>query len=134
MGDWRQRIPFSLVKGNFYAGTIGMDAQLQWPNSGGKPGRRTVSPSQLTLELLPAAADGLKRMGVNEDEAKYLLSIVRNRAVRGVNGAVWQRQAFAINLRCTKDPQAAAKQTMQQYRERAKNGRGAAVHTWTLPA
>jgi hypothetical protein len=133
MEAWRQNVPFSHSKGNFYAGTIGMEARLQWPNTGQRSRTRTISAKALTMQLLPHARAGLKMVGVPEHEIEYLLGIIKRRAELGVNGAVWQRRAYGSNLRTQRDTHRAAKLTLQQYRTYAQEGRGKPVHTWPLP-
>jgi len=67
----------------------GIDAKLYWPGLG------EVPVTELVLRrLLPMAADGLERWGVDPADAKRLLGIIEQRCLYGRTGATWQTEAI----------------------------------------
>jgi len=82
-----KRLPFLLVKKDFYhCARSGLDARVTWLDG------QTASVADLILQqLLPAAQQGLARMGVSATEAEYWLGIIRDRVATGQTGACWQR-------------------------------------------
>jgi hypothetical protein len=67
----------------------GIDAKLYWPGLG------EVPVTELVLRrLLPMAADGLDRWGVDPADAKRLLGIIEQRCLYGRTGATWQKEAI----------------------------------------
>jgi gamma-glutamyl:cysteine ligase YbdK (ATP-grasp superfamily) len=107
---------------NFYrAATHGLDARMSWPGVQGE-----IPAAQLALDLLPVAAAGLQRVGVDADEAEWTLDVIRERVTRRRTGAIWQREALA---RFGGD-RAARERMVIRYRELAMIGDP--VHTWPL--
>ena len=85
-------LPFAEAKANFYAAAEhGMEADLYWPPQG-----RVVARSLLLEEIIPAAAEGLRKLGIEEDSARFL-DIVRARVRGGRSGAAWQRESLAAH-------------------------------------
>ncbi len=80
-------LPFEKAKNNFYqCAQYGLDANIDWPRQNRLSVRALCSDV-----LLPMAEQGLKRLGINDDETFYWLSIIEGRVQSGQNGAVWQR-------------------------------------------
>lgn len=84
--------PFQYAEYNFYrAAQHGLDAQLVWPSL--EPvSPREHSVRQLIGEMLPVAARGLGRIGVDHEEATRLLRVIRERLKTLTTGARWQRR------------------------------------------
>lgn len=115
-----EEFPFAAAYRNFYRAAIhGMDAPMAWP---GMP--EEVPAARLALDLLPVAAAGLERVGVDPDEAAWALDIIRERVELRRTGAIWQREALG---ELAGDPAARARM-VARYRELALTGDP--VHTW----
>ncbi|WP_433293672.1 glutamate--cysteine ligase [Pseudonocardia sp. CA-142604] len=80
------RMSFTVAKENFHAGAKrGIEARMFWPGLGDVPA------SELVLrQLLPMAADGLSRLGVDSAVSDRLLGVVEQRCLTYRNGAEWQ--------------------------------------------
>jgi gamma-glutamyl:cysteine ligase YbdK (ATP-grasp superfamily) len=88
--DESGELPFAEAKANFYAAARnGMEAELFWPPQG-----RLAAESLVLDELLPAAAEGLRKLGIGEDRTRFL-DIVEARVRTRRSGAAWQRDALA---------------------------------------
>lgn len=111
------QLPFFTARDNFYAAARhGLSAQAAWLDGKIWPIR------SLILELLlPLAAAGLSRLGVDSDLADRWLAIIAERVAAGQNGAAWQRQ-FAE--RRGRD----LALLTREYRTRQQSGEP--VHTW----
>ncbi|MBB2911460.1 hypothetical protein FHS43_002733 [Streptosporangium becharense] len=117
-----EEFPFAGAYRNFYRAAVhGLDAPLSWPGL-----REEVPAEQLALDLLPVAEAGLGRVGVDADEARWALDVIRERVRRRRTGAIWQREALAG---MGGDAAARARMVMR-YRELALSGEP--VHTWPL--
>ncbi|MEL7531191.1 MAG: glutamate-cysteine ligase family protein [Bacteroidota bacterium] len=83
--DITKELDFTDAKANFFAAArFGMDTQLTWRNN------RKISPAQLILEeLLPIAANGLKKANIDQADSDYYLDIIRQRATTGKTGSCW---------------------------------------------
>ena len=68
----------------------GSSAQVYWPGLGSVSAR----PSSSLRRLLPRAADGLDRWGIDPEERDRLLGIIEQRCLTGRNGATWQTAMF----------------------------------------
>jgi gamma-glutamyl:cysteine ligase YbdK (ATP-grasp superfamily) len=124
-------IPFAVAETNFYrAARDGLDARLLWP-APAPPAPHERSVPQLVLELLPVAAAGLDRLGVDAAESRPLLALIDERVRTGQTGARWQRRALARLEGRGLDRPAALRQLVREYVARAAEG--APVHTWALP-
>jgi gamma-glutamyl:cysteine ligase YbdK (ATP-grasp superfamily) len=123
---WTQ-MSFSAAAANLTAGAkFGLDAEVYWPGVG------VVPVAELTLRrLLPMAARGLARWGVEAGDISRLLSIIEQRCVSGLNGAAWQvrsvRQMQARGI----DRDEALRLMTQDYIELMNAGQP--VHAWPLP-
>lgn len=83
-------LPFAEAKANFYAAARhGMAAELYWPPHG-----RTVAETLLLDEIIPMAAAGLRKLGIEEDSTRFL-DIVLARVRGRRSGADWQREALS---------------------------------------
>jgi hypothetical protein len=82
---WTQ-MSFAAAADNLFEGARrGIDALLYWPGLG------EVPVTELVLRrLLPLAADGLSRWGVDSADASRLLGIIEQRCLTGRNGSTWQ--------------------------------------------
>jgi gamma-glutamyl:cysteine ligase YbdK (ATP-grasp superfamily) len=86
---WSQ-MSFSAAEENFHSGARdGIDAHIYWPGVG------TVPASELVVRrLLPRAAEGLDKWGLDSAERDRLLGIIEQRCLTGRNGATWQTATF----------------------------------------
>ena len=82
---WTQ-MSFSAAEENFHVGARdGIDAPVYWPGVG------EVPVTELVLRrLLPAAHEGLDRLGIDPGDRDRLLGIIERRCVTQRNGASWQ--------------------------------------------
>jgi hypothetical protein len=89
----------------------GIDAKLYWPGLG------EVPVTELVLRrLLPMAADGLRRWGVDTGDAERLLGVIEQRCLTGRTGATWQTES--VHAMCAKlgiDRHEALRRMTQQY-------------------
>ncbi|MFC4056856.1 glutamate--cysteine ligase [Planomonospora corallina] len=114
-----EEFAFSSAYRNFYRAAIdGLDASMAWP---GRPGETPAA--RLALDLLPVAAAGLDRVGVEPGEIERTLDVIRERVTRRRTGSVWQRQA----LEAAGGDRA---RMVTRYRELALTGMP--VHTWPV--
>ena len=123
--------PFSYAEQNLYlAAKNGLSAELSWP-SARAPSPRTRPARDLVLELLPIAEAGLVGGGVDQNEARELLGIVRERVTTGRTGAVVQR-AFVERheQRHGAGREAALRALVEWYLE--WSWRDLPVHRWPL--
>ncbi len=85
-------MPFAYAERNFYQGAKrGLAAQLLWPSPEAPSPREVAAPSLLT-RLLPVAARGLARAGVEAGEIDHALGILSERLAAEMTGARWQRE------------------------------------------
>jgi gamma-glutamyl:cysteine ligase YbdK (ATP-grasp superfamily) len=77
---------FPAAAANLTAGArFGLEAEVYWPGFG------MIGVRELALRhLLPLAASGLARRGVDQADATRLLSHIEQRCLTGQNGAAWQ--------------------------------------------
>lgn len=82
-----RRLPFERARSNFYAAAReGLEADIHWVD-----GRRGSLRALILHLLLPLAEQGLSLWGVDDEERRYWLNIVRDRVRSGQTGAIWQR-------------------------------------------
>lgn len=87
MAHPRQRLPFSIAKGNFYqAAREGLAAEVEWLD-----GRSTTLHQVLADDLLPRAEQGLTELGIDRAERDRWLGIIADRLRTRQTGAAWQR-------------------------------------------
>lgn len=114
-----ETLPFSVARENLYAAARrGLDARLTWLDGS------QMSARSLLLEcLVPGAAQGLARFGLESGEIDRYLGIIRYRLQTGQHGAAWQREYFRA---CGRDVFALT----AAYLERQQSG--LPVHQWNL--
>ena len=120
---WTQ-MSFSAAASNLTAGArFGLDAEVYWPGVG------MVPVVELTLRrLLPMAARGLARWGIQSADISRLLAIIEQRCVSGVNGAVWQIDSVRRLTEQGIDREEALRLMTQDYIELMNEGEP--VHNW----
>ena len=125
---WTQ-MSFNAAEENFHRGArYGINASVFWPGLG------TVPVTELVLRrLLPMAAAGLDRWGVDPADRDRFLGIISGRCVTGRNGSEWQ----VASVHHT-DPkvrgqhsQEVRRSMLAEYRERMHSN--VPVHEWPLP-
>src|SRR6185437_721582 len=123
---WTQ-MSFSAAAANLTAGArFGLDAEVYWPGVG------MVPVVELTLRrLLPMAAHGLARWGVDAADISKLMSIIEQRCVTGLNGAAWQVRSVRQMQSSGIDRDEALRLMTQDYIELMNAGEP--VHSWPLP-
>jgi hypothetical protein len=125
---WTQ-MSFNAAEENFHgAARHGIDASVFWPGLG------TVPVTELVLRrLLPLAAIGLDRWGVDPADRDRFLGIIEGRCVTGRNGAGWQVAVRRHAIVGTEPgaPHAALRDMLQEYRERMHSN--VPVHEWPWP-
>lgn len=95
MAAWMPALPFVFAERNMYrAAKHGLQAELAWPSQRA-PSPRPVNARQLVLDLLPLTEAALIQHGVDAEEARELLSIIRGRAESGQTGAMVQQTLVA---------------------------------------
>ncbi len=121
------KMSFSAAEYNFREGArLGIDAKLYWPGFG------DIGADELVLRhLLPLAHEGLADWGVSAAVRDRYLSIIEERARRGVNGATWQTDAVAAFEARGSDRVTALKQMLGAYVENMHTNEP--VHSWPLP-
>jgi hypothetical protein len=118
------RMSFNAAEENFHQGARhGIDASVFWPGLG------TVPVTELVLRrLLPMAAEGLDRWGVERADRDRFLGIIEGRCLTGRNGAAWQVAAVRHG---GADRDAALRRMLADYRERMHSN--VPVHEWPVP-
>lgn len=85
-----EKMPFSAVKNNFLqSARNGIFAKMKMSN-----GREYAVSEIIEKELLPIATEGLKTMGINQENATEYLQIIKDRNQSSLNGANWNIEAF----------------------------------------
>ncbi|MCG8556110.1 MAG: glutamate--cysteine ligase [Proteobacteria bacterium] len=127
--DWMlHALPFEYAHYNFYrAAQFGLRAQLLWPTRA-EPSPRVCDARELALSLLPTAEEGLHALGVDEDEARVMLAVVRARLETGITAARWQMRMLQ-RLEAQLGPREALAALVQRYLTEASTGK--AVHEWS---
>jgi hypothetical protein len=123
---WRE-LAFAEARENLHrAAREGIGARLTWPGVGTVPAGRLVSEV-----LLPLAAEGLDRWGIDPRERDLYLGVIEGRAQSGRNGSVWQIEQVAYledKLGLTRPDAIAA--MMRRYAQLGRDGQP--VHTWPV--
>jgi hypothetical protein len=120
---WSQ-MSFAAAAANLMAGAKhGLEAEVYWPGEG------MVPVTELTLRnLVPLAASGLQRWGLDAADVDRLLSTIEQRCMTGRNGASWQVRAVH-DLQDRRVERCEALRLMTQgYIERMNTNEP--VHTW----
>ena len=121
------RLSFAAAEENFYAAARhGIGARMYWPGVG------EVPVTELVLgRLLPLAAQGLDRWGVDPGVRDRLLGIIEARCRLGRNGAEWQVQAYnALRSRRPHDRGEALREMTSRYLQHMHTNEP--VHTWPI--
>ncbi|GGJ88543.1 glutamate--cysteine ligase [Pilimelia anulata] len=119
-------LPFSTAEENFHAAARrGIGATVRWPRRGDTPVTKLVLD-----ELLPQAAEGLDRYGVDAPIRDRLLGVVEGRCRTRRNGAVWQTEMVAYGERHHLDRDAALRAMLQRYSELQRTE--VPVHLWPV--
>ncbi|MHA6626761.1 glutamate--cysteine ligase [Pseudonocardia sichuanensis] len=118
---------FEAAEENFTtAARHGLEGPLYWPGTG------WIRPDELVLrKLLPQAADGLARWGVESDVTDRFLSIIEQRCVARRTGAAWQLDTVAALESAGADRPTALHGMLERYLEHSAANEP--VHTWPLP-
>lgn len=83
-------IPFNTAEYNFYrAAQHGLGASIVWPQRG-QHGPKQQPIIQVLNSMLPVAEQGLKNIGVDQQEISHYLSVIEQRIQRQQSGAIWQ--------------------------------------------
>ena len=113
------QLSFDKARDNFYnAARHGLRAGQRWLSID------TVNMRELCLKtLLPMAEQGLRLLGISDDDYQYYLGIIEQRLEKELNGAQWQQQFIARYG----DDMAVM---LKAYMERQQSGEP--VHSWTF--
>jgi gamma-glutamyl:cysteine ligase YbdK (ATP-grasp superfamily) len=122
---WTQ-MPFSVAEDNFHAAARrGIEAPVWWPRLG------EIRATDLLLEvLLPRAAEGLDRFGVDAGLRDKMLGIIEQRCITRRNGASWQVETVS-RLEADGATRPGALRTMLARYERLQRT-NEPVHTWPV--
>jgi gamma-glutamyl:cysteine ligase YbdK (ATP-grasp superfamily) len=118
---------FDAAAANLRAGAKrGLDAEVYWPGAG------VVPVTELTLRrLLPLAAAGLARWGVDATDTNRLLAVIEQRCLTGRNGAAWQVDSVhRLHAEGMLDRAEVLRIMTQGYIERMMSGEP--VHSWPV--
>nr|WP_245645536.1 glutamate--cysteine ligase [Pseudonocardia acaciae] len=123
---WSQ-LPFAAAEQNFsLAARDGLEATLYWPDHG------WVSPDVLVLRhLLPLAAEGLARWGVDDAISGRYLDVIEQRCLTGRTGSNWQLRAVDALEHRGADRLTAIRGMLERYLDGMTSN--VPVHTWPLP-
>jgi CBS domain-containing protein len=123
-GNVAERLPFEDAKANFLAAArLGLAAEFGWLD-----GRRVDANALLRDELLPAARDGLARVGVPEPLIDRYIGVVEARVASGQTGSSWLLETF----RAHRDREPAAVWRDAVCAMLAQQQAGRPVHEWGI--
>jgi gamma-glutamylcysteine synthetase len=122
-----EQMDFATAARNFrVAARHGIHADQWWPELGEVPARKLVLDT-----LLPAAAEGLSRLGLGSHDVNRYLGVIEQRCRRGVNGASWQVARVQVaEHRERLDRVDALRAMVLDYAERSASG--LPVHEWEV--
>jgi CBS domain-containing protein len=90
-GDVRKRIPFDVIKNNFYnSARYGLDCQITWFEAECRPAAKLILD-----DLLPLARSGLKEVEIDEADIDRTLGIIEERVSERKSGAAWMLASLA---------------------------------------
>ena len=113
------QLAFDQARDNFYnAAKHGFDAHIVWLD-GKKSNIRTL----ILNELIPMAAQGLEKAGIDTQDIDTYLGVIEQRTMNSCNGAAWQRAFVAKHGLDMKN-------LTKAYV--ARQNSGIAVHEWDL--
>jgi gamma-glutamyl:cysteine ligase YbdK (ATP-grasp superfamily) len=111
--------PFRSAEANFYrAAEHGLEARLFWHERSGALRLRPAC--DIALELMPAAARGLRAMGVARGEIRHYLGNVQRRIECRASGAAWQLRQLD-RLQPQRGRRRALAALVQRYADHALN-------------
>jgi gamma-glutamyl:cysteine ligase YbdK (ATP-grasp superfamily) len=121
------RLPFAVAEDNFVRGARdGIEASVTWPGMG-----RLRATDLVLRHLLPLAAEGLSRFGVDPAVRDRYLGVVEQRCAARRNGALWQVEQTRWNEdRLGLDRQEALRLMTVRYGQLSRGGEP--VHTWEV--
>ncbi len=122
-----RRMSFAAAEENLRtAARYGLEAELYWPGEGARPVTELV-----LRRLLPIAAEGLDRWGIDPANRDRYLGIIEQRCLTGRNGASWQAAMFH-HLYDDEglDRDDALVEMTRRYREHMHSNEP--VHTWPV--
>lgn len=127
VNDLLPAMPFRHAEYNFYrAAQSGLDAKLLWPmRSPPSPLERPIL--ELIDELLPRAEEGLERLGVDVEDRRRYLSVVRDRRAAATTGARWLRRSLR-RLDVRRPRREALQRLLEAYLSNVQTRRP--VHDW----
>ena len=121
------RMSFTTATENFLdCAKHGLEATVYWPGLGELPVVELIQ-----RHLLPLAADGLRELGVEEDEIIRYLDVLSRRCVTEQNGASWQVDALRTYEERGLDRPEALRAMARDYAHHMNIGNP--VHEWPLP-
>jgi gamma-glutamyl:cysteine ligase YbdK (ATP-grasp superfamily) len=112
-------LPFPYAEYNFYrASQFGLEAKILWPDitQNGLQERPLV---EVVRQLLPVAAQGLEKIGVDYSESQRLLAVIDGRLSNGRTGAIWQMTQYSKLLSGSLSRLEACQQLVAAYGERS---------------
>jgi len=114
---------FDDAKSNFLkAARMGLGAQFVWLD-----GRRIPAKQLILNQLLPLAYEGLKKAGIDKEEATQYLSIIENRVETEKTGSQWIVDSFSAMKKTRTDFDAAIITTAGILKRQKENK---PVHSW----
>jgi CBS domain-containing protein len=124
-GDVTERMRFDAARANFIAAArLGLDAGFDWLD-----GNHASARPLIRDVLLPVARDGLRSLGVRDDDASRYLGIIDRRVETGMTGAQWLiRSDLALRDVCPR-PERLATLTTEMARMAAT---ATPVHEWPI--
>lgn len=121
MPEWIERMPFETLSSNFYtAAEHGIEAEIYWPDSEGHAGLVKRDLIELIEELMPRVRDGLKQMGLLDDEIDTHLQPIYARIGSRQNGASWMRNQLDLLEQRYNQPQALT-ELVRRYTELSRS-------------
>ncbi len=125
-GAWDKQMPFQDVRGNFLkAARNGLGNEFLWC------GERVGASSLLLDKLIPMAADGLEKSGLESSEYGPYLKVIEERVRKKQTGSAW----MINSLRKAQSEGASINEALLIVTQSmdAQSEEGAPVHEWTLP-
>lgn len=121
------RLPFKYAEYNFYrAAQFGINSKLIWPQLN-QIELQEHNTTEILTSLLPNAIQGLVNLGIEQQEADELISIIKQRLEKNQNGATWQLQKYQ-QLKQTLDEKTALNTMLDMYIKNVQKGKP--VATW----
>ncbi len=124
-GDVTDRMSFDDVKDNFYSvSRYGLKSQIVWLDGRGYRSQRLILD-----ELLPRAEQGLKKVGIAEEDIYRYLGVIEKRAEALRTGAGWMLESLAgmdKNARLNVRMRSLTEQLVKNQEHKDP------VHTWEL--